>query len=255
MVMPCLIAHRGYAQRYPENTALAIEQALHCGVRALEFDVQFTADGVPVLLHDLNLKRTGGVDQNITEIPVNHLTMIEVNETVRFGDAYIGTRIPTLAEIVALLRAWPGVTVFVELKEESLQAFGIENTVRTVMAVLKPIHEQAVIISYDQLAVRCARAMGARRIGWILRAWDNVQQIQASELAPDVLFCNYTKLPAAPTPLWRGPWEWALYEITNPELAIMLARRGVRYIETMAVGEMLRYPLLREQGDITHATV
>ena len=57
---PELIAHRGWAYRYPENTLPAIAGALGAGARYVEFDVQITADGVPVLFHDSTLDRTAG---------------------------------------------------------------------------------------------------------------------------------------------------------------------------------------------------
>ncbi|MGF1546037.1 MAG: glycerophosphodiester phosphodiesterase family protein, partial [Thiotrichales bacterium] len=52
-----LVAHRGYALRYPENTLPAIEAALAAGARYVEIDVQLSADQVPVLFHDRSLMR------------------------------------------------------------------------------------------------------------------------------------------------------------------------------------------------------
>ena len=62
-----LVAHRGYPRRYPENTLLSLLAALEAGAEFVEFDVQMTADGVPVLLHDADLRRTGGADLEVTE--------------------------------------------------------------------------------------------------------------------------------------------------------------------------------------------
>lgn len=54
--------HRGASGYYPENTMLAFEKAIEMGCDGIETDVQMTADGVLVLIHDENLKRTTGVD-------------------------------------------------------------------------------------------------------------------------------------------------------------------------------------------------
>ena len=54
---PHLIAHRGNAAEFPENTLPAFESALELGVRNIEFDVQLTSDKVPVVIHDADLKR------------------------------------------------------------------------------------------------------------------------------------------------------------------------------------------------------
>lgn len=247
MKIPRLIAHRGYAKRYPENTLVALEAALQVGACCIELDVQLTADGVPVLCHDDTLLRTAGVNRRLLSITSEQLAGIYVNESARLGDAFTGIPIPTLAEVVALLQKWPHATAFVEVKEESLKAFGIENVVKAIVKVLEPVLAQCVLISFDRLALRCARAMQAPRIGWVLHQWDNAARGAATALAPNYLFCNYKKIPATEA-LWLGPWQWALYEVTNPEVALLLAKRGAALIETMAIGEMLQYPLLRKQG-------
>jgi glycerophosphoryl diester phosphodiesterase len=149
---------------------------------------------------------------------------------------------------VDLLRQDPRVTSFVELKEESLEKHGREVAVKTLLSVLAPIQSRTVVISYDILSLRTARAMGAKRIGWVMKAWNQDALARATELVPDFLICNYTKLPKAPAPLWHGPWKWVFYEVTQVKLALQLAVRGAALIETMAIGEMLKNPQLRRGG-------
>lgn len=48
----CMIAHRGYSQKYPENTALAFEKAAEHGSGGAETDIRRTLDGVYVTSHD-----------------------------------------------------------------------------------------------------------------------------------------------------------------------------------------------------------
>ena len=55
-----LIAHRGYAAAFPENTLVSMAAALDCGAHFIETDIQMTADGVLVLFHDRDLKRLCG---------------------------------------------------------------------------------------------------------------------------------------------------------------------------------------------------
>ena len=247
MKIPHLIAHRGYAKHYPENTLVALEAALQAGACYIEFDVQLTADGVPMVCHDATLQRTAGLDQHLLSMTAAQLAGIYVNETARLGDKFTDVAIPTLADVVALLKKWPHATAFVEMKEESLKAFGIENVVKAILKVLDPALGQCVLISFDRLAVRCARAMQQVRVGWVMHQWDAATRSAATALAPNYLFCNYKKIPPDDV-LWIGPWQWALYEVTNPEIALLLAARGASLSETLAIGEMLRYPLLRKQG-------
>ena len=57
--LPDIIAHRGNAIEFPENTLQALESAVELGLRHVEFDVQLTADHVPVVIHDADLARVG----------------------------------------------------------------------------------------------------------------------------------------------------------------------------------------------------
>jgi glycerophosphoryl diester phosphodiesterase len=245
--IPQLIAHRGYALRYPENSLEAMEAALKLGAKHVEFDIHLSADGVPVVIHDAELTRTAGVEGTVSALSAEDLSKLEVNEHRRLGDAFSGIQIPTLKQMVTLLETWPRVTAFVELKRASLDQAGVEAMVQRVLEVLKPITERCTLISFNDKAVALARQQGATSIGWVLENWDGEVRRSAEELAPDYLFCNQELLPAE-AKLWPGPWRWVVYEISDAELALQLASRGVDFIETMAIGELLDDPRLRPEG-------
>src|SRR5690625_7669581 len=57
-IRPILIAHRGYSAIAPENTLPAFDAAIEAGADALEFDLQETVEGIPVVFHDYDLERT-----------------------------------------------------------------------------------------------------------------------------------------------------------------------------------------------------
>ncbi len=245
---PIVIAHRGYAKRYPENTKIAIEAALEAGACGVEFDIQFTADSVPVLLHDANLKRTTGTNKRIFSLDSSKVEGILVNEAKKHPKKFANVGIPTLASVVELLGQHKGVQAFVEIKQETLDNFGIEKSIKTLASVCEPIIDQCVLITYNALAVRCARAMGFKAVGWILTSYDNDAQMSATELAPDYLICNYTKLPKNTEKLWLGPWKWAFYEVTQAKVALQLAELGAHYVETMAVAELLKNESLKNRN-------
>ncbi|MHC4109084.1 MAG: glycerophosphodiester phosphodiesterase family protein [Planctomycetota bacterium] len=244
---PILVAHRGYALRYPENTLIAIEAAVEAGAACVEFDVQMSGDGVPVLLHDADLRRTGGVDGRVTEMPLEAIRRVDVSERARLDATFENARIPTLAETVARLAQWPDVLAFVEIKRASLRKFG-PPVVDRVIEELRTNLDRCVVISYDRDAVLQARGLGAPAIGWVLEEWSDATRHRAEQAAPDYLVCEYGLLPAEPAALWSGPWQWVLYDADTPELALQLAARGARYVETMAIGEMLSDPRLAQGG-------
>src|SRR3569832_1116926 len=162
MEIPQLVAHRGYPRRYPENTLESIAAAIHAGACYVEFDVQVTADGIPVLEHNKNHKHTTNTHKHIVNTKQEKHTKHTTNEPKRFGTRHRNLTIPTLAATVDLLKQHPRVTPFVELKKESLEAHGREKVVKNVLAILEPLKSRYVIISYDALSLRTARAMGAR---------------------------------------------------------------------------------------------
>jgi glycerophosphoryl diester phosphodiesterase len=237
---PELIAHRGNAAEYPENTLPALRSALELGARCVEFDVQLSADRQPVLLHDSNLKRTAGLDRNALEMTWAELAEVSVNEESRFLKRYTDVGIPTLSQAVSLLATYPHATAFVELKRASLRTFGQEVFVRKVCETLKPIARQCVIISFDLAAIHHVRQVSSYRVGWVLSEYSNLSALKCEALAPDYVFCDYQLLSEGTSKLWKGPWRWAVYEVTSRKLAMDLAARGAKLIETMAVRAMLR---------------
>jgi glycerophosphoryl diester phosphodiesterase len=232
-----LVAHRGNAREFPENTLPAFRSALELGVRFLELDVHLCADGTPVVIHDHLLARTTGLPGSIFELTSAQAARIEAAETARFGDRYRGTCLPLLTDVLALLDDRPEITLFVEIKRQSLKVFGHDAVVSRVVETLRPWRSQCVVISFDLAAVHRARALGDLPIGWVLPAYDRRHELKYEVLQPEYLFCDQEKLPATGS-LRRGPWRWAIYEVDTLPLALELATRGADYIETMAVRDM-----------------
>ncbi|MCF6282974.1 MAG: hypothetical protein L3J28_12360 [Candidatus Polarisedimenticolaceae bacterium] len=245
---PQLIAHRGYALHYPENSIEGISAALDAGAQYVEFDVHLSADEVAVVIHDAQLFRTTGQLGLVYETPLNKLRKLDANEPNRFRNRIRGIQIPTLQEMVSLLQGWPEVTPLIELKRASLNYFGRAKMVAQVMHDIQPILEQAMIISFDAESLLESRQQGAKRIGWVIETWNEEAHLTAQAMQPEYLICNHTKLPEPPTALWPGPWQWAVYDTADAELALQLAQRNISLIETMAIGEMLADPRLKPGG-------
>jgi glycerophosphoryl diester phosphodiesterase len=233
-----LVAHRGHALEYPENTLPSFESALQLGARWLELDVQLSADHVPMVLHDATLDRTTEAQGAVWERTAAELQQIEAGEPARFGQRFARVRLPRLSEALQLLGRWHGCRLCVEIKEESLQQFGHALVLRQVLQEVAASTAECVIISFDEQAVKMARELAGLPIAWVLHKYDAASLARAEKLRPEILFCNYTKFHATEAP-WPGPWRWAAYEVRDATLAQQLAARGVTLIETMAVGRML----------------
>lgn len=233
--LPDIIAHRGNAIEFPENTLQALESAVTLGVRHVEFDVQLTADRVPVVFHDSDLARVGNRPESVHALTWSQLAEIPVGEVSRFGDRFAYTCAPSLAQTVDAIAGWDGVTAFVEVKRASLRHFGREAVLRRVSEVLQPVLSRCVLISFDLAAVRILRLMTGARIGWVLSQYDADSLREATALAPEFLFCNLERVPATAEQLWPGPWDWAIYEVRDLATARHCRELGAKYVETMAV--------------------
>lgn len=241
---PQLIAHRGYSERYPENTLSGLGAAIHLGVDCIEFDVQFSKDGVPIVIHDSSLKRTTGVEGSVYQSTYEKLTALEAAETCRFGDQFKGEPLPTLEAVLALLEQWPEITAFVEVKTEAVEYFGAKMIARCLVPMLEPYREQIVVISFDLELIEIMRNLGVKYIGWIIPQWDEPSKAYAQTLRPDVLFCDYKKIPEVNESLWQGPWRWALYDIVDPGIAAHWIEHGVMFIESWDIGKLMYDPIL-----------
>ena len=237
---PELVAHRGWASAYPENTLESIAAAIDAGLRFVEFDIQLSADEVPILIHDETLDRTSGQPGCVMDMTWADLSRITVGETGRLGEEHADVLLPSLAQARDLVAGRQGVTAFVEIKEESLSRFGVGRVLDRCMEPLDGILHCCVITSFDDTVLEMAREKFGASIAWVLRTWDTDSLARAAALAPEFLFCNYKKLPDDLLSLPREKWEWVLYEVGDVELALALHDRGANFIESMKAGELIR---------------
>lgn len=233
--LPEIIAHRGNAAEFPENTLQALCSAVDLGVKHVEFDVHLTADKVPVVFHDSDLERVADRADVVHEMTWARFAETPVGEIKRFGRRFAFTYPPSLAQVVDAMTGWEGVTAFVEVKRGSLRRFGREVVLRRVAEVLKPVMNRCVLISFDLPSLKVLRMMTGARIGWVISEYTDETRAEAAALAPEFMFANLERLPAGDEPLWPGPWAWALYEVRDAKTAGECQQRGARYVETMAV--------------------
>ncbi len=91
-----VIAHRGFSAIAPENTLAAFNAAIQQGANSIEFDLQMSADGVPVIFHDATLDRITGTPGTIRNKTLKQLKKLNAGKW--FGHPYAREAIPTLAE-------------------------------------------------------------------------------------------------------------------------------------------------------------
>lgn len=119
-----VIGHRGASAEAPENTLESFALAIAQGADALEMDVHLSADGVPVVIHDPDLRRTTDRAGLVARLTVAELQAADAGARWSpdggrtFPWRGRGVRVPTLDEVV---RACAGVPLLVELKTVAAQ--------------------------------------------------------------------------------------------------------------------------------------
>ncbi|MFF8692263.1 glycerophosphodiester phosphodiesterase [Streptomyces sp. NPDC015144] len=101
---PVVIAHRGASAYAPENTLPAIDKARALGFDWVENDVQFTKDGVLVVMHDTDLRRTTDVEEvfpgraswGVKDFTAKEIAKLDAGSW--FGPQFAGTKVPTLKQ-------------------------------------------------------------------------------------------------------------------------------------------------------------
>jgi glycerophosphoryl diester phosphodiesterase len=152
-VPPLVIAHRGDSAHRPENTLAAYVSALELGVSAVEIDVQLTRDGRVVVIHDPTLDRTTSGQGDVRQLTLAEVRAVSAGYPSRFGSDFQGEHVPTLAEVLTLLR--DRARTMIEIKKESVtddEAGGIEAL--TVAEVRRlGVADKVALISFDQRAI------------------------------------------------------------------------------------------------------
>jgi len=97
-----IIAHRGFSSIAPENTLAAFELAIARGASSIEFDIQLSADSVPVIFHDSTLDRITGVSGKVREQNLSQLQTLNAGKW--FSDEFSDEKIPTLKEALGILK-------------------------------------------------------------------------------------------------------------------------------------------------------
>jgi len=108
-----IIAHRGAAAEAPENTLAAFRLAGTQRTDYVEFDVQESADGVVVVMHDNDLMKVGGSALKVWDSTAEQLRAVDIGSG--FDPRFNSERVPTLEETLA---ACKGVSrLDIELKD------------------------------------------------------------------------------------------------------------------------------------------
>ena len=117
---PLVMAHRGGAGLWPENTMRAFAEAVALGADVLEMDLHGTADGALVVIHDATVERTTNGAGRVASLALAELKRLDAGfrwtndggRTYPFRNS--GVTVPTLGEV---LDAFPRTRLNIDIKQ------------------------------------------------------------------------------------------------------------------------------------------
>ncbi|MDO5500200.1 MAG: glycerophosphodiester phosphodiesterase family protein [Propionibacteriaceae bacterium] len=176
-------AHRGASAYAPENTLPAFALAEELGADGIELDVQLSADGEVVVIHDETLDRTTDAGGRIAE-----LSLAEIRRADASGGAGERTPVPTLAEVLAAVR--PGrMVVNVELKNLTEFYPGLERAALDVIAA-SGMADRVIVSSFNHWSLKTVQQLApAMRVGLLLSdgiylPWEYAADFGAAAIHP-----------------------------------------------------------------------
>src|SRR5262249_15124436 len=98
---PRLVGHRGLLRHAPENTLASFESCLALRL-GFELDVRRSKDGTLVVLHDDDASRTTDGKGKVDKLELADLKRLDAGRW--FGESFAGQRVPTLDEVLTLLK-------------------------------------------------------------------------------------------------------------------------------------------------------
>lgn len=243
-LIPPVIAHRGEGgdpAAYPENTSLSELDAARHGADLLNLDVRWTADGVPVALHDPTVDRTTSGSGPITALTAAQYTALTSRDNA--GRIRSGWHPQTLAEVLAAVRG-TGLPFVIQIESDPLDGSDpvpagtqLARFARTIGASGYAAHVVvAAWTAADLIAFRAAaptirtaflQNAGAPTAGSILAT------------GARILYLEYTAMTAARVAAWHHAgltvWAW------TPPAAATWAELGRDRVDAIATNWVPSY--------------
>ena len=240
---PVDVAHRGSSGSAPENTLAAVEAALAQKASFVEVDVQRSADGELVIIHDTTLARTTNVEEVFPDRApwaVGSFTLAEIRRLDAgswFAPEFAGEPVPTLREVLDTLGRRAG--LLLEVKSPASYP-GIE------VAIDKELSATPGYLS---------SALAAGRL--VVQSFDHESMRRYHDLAPEVpIGLLYGYRPTAVEIAAAATWAQQVnpsYRVTDQALVDQVHAHGMTIsVYTLNTGALMReYAAMGVDGIIT----
>lgn len=191
-----VIAHRGGAKLWPEETLLAMQEAVKAGSDVLEIDVHATSDGKVICMHDEDVDRTTDGTGKVKEKTLADVLALDAAAkfTTDGGKTFPhkgkGIKVALLDD---LLKAFPAMPFSIEIKQYK------PSIVDAVLAIVEAnkMTDRVVIASFDDDTIREVRTKRPN-IPTSLAAGEIIRILQIKEVDEIGTYVPPAKLFQAP---------------------------------------------------------
>ena len=217
--VPLVIAHRGASAQAPENTLAAFRLAVEQGADVVELDVQESADGEVLVVHDSDLMKLAGDPRRIWEATAAELRAVDIGS--RAGPQFAAERVPTLAEALALSKG--RAHVIVELK-----SYGHDQQLEERVAAIVEAAGMEADCSFMSLDHHMVRRMKRLRPEWRVgvlaaKAFGDLTSLEADFLAVEAKMAS----PRFVRRAHRAGQEVYVWTVNDPAWMLTALSRGV----------------------------
>ncbi|XP_041062499.1 glycerophosphodiester phosphodiesterase 1 isoform X2 [Carcharodon carcharias] len=144
-----IIAHRGGGYDAPENTLGAIRKAAEHNATGVELDLEFTSDGLPILMHDHTVDRTTDGTGSLDHLTFEEVRKLNPAAKHRLHKHYPDEKVPTLEEaIVESLKA--NMTIYFDVKGHAVQAAA---ALKKMYQEYPELYNSSIVCSFDPLVI------------------------------------------------------------------------------------------------------
>ena len=122
-----IVGHRGASAIAPANTLKAFQKAIELEANYVEFDIHLTMDGEIVIIHDSDTFNTTGVKGLIKDMTLSQIKILDAGE---------GEKIPTLRELISIVRKKIGLQIEIKstnLLDQMIQILKEEDLISTTI--------------------------------------------------------------------------------------------------------------------------
>lgn len=221
-----VVAHRGDAALAPENTLPAIDAAIAAGADIVELDVQLSADGIPVIMHDWTVDRTTDGTGPTWTLTATELAVLDASA----GSDH-SALVPTLAAALDALAATRSV-VMLELKG----AWNAPQVARVAELIqVAALTGRAVLASFDLFTLRAAHAAAPSIPRLLLTRHLASIEVAIADAAATAIGVSMTTVEQDPDAVARladAGIGVFLYTLNDPERWAAAIELGVRGIIT-----------------------